>query len=216
MLRVGKYNNLSLALVSLPFVSGAEALIGQTLKRFGRGWDESATSGSRPWAFSHAGCFAFSALFVSFHNAPGLFGYPGRPAAWLTAGGAFAQQTGSRRGKASGAWSRFLARGCVFWILTVPLRADTRLMGVSQQRLWSAQTPAGRARRCFFFFLFCHGERGRREGRWGRNNKRDRAREWMCWNVTHVPNIRDSSHHPKTGAQLDRRWHQNSDMQPRN
>lgn len=41
------------------------------------------------------------------------------------------------------------------------------------------------------------GEGGtKRQREWER--ERDRAREWMCWNVTHVPKIPDSSHHPNT------------------
>lgn len=53
----------------------------------------------------------------------------------------------------------------------------------------------------FLSFLPQTGGEERRSGRAKKKKKKNRGRElglWMCWNVTHVPKIPDSSHHSNT------------------
>lgn len=68
--------------------------------------------------------------------------------------------------------------------------------GSLRAALLIGSAPGGPCMPLFLFLSFLPRRGGEvvEEKQGGRDN--ERAREWMCWNVTHVPKIPDSSHHP--------------------
>ena len=185
---------------------------------------ESTTFGSHPWAFSHAGCFAFLPFLFLFIMHRGCLATPASCGVIDSRWDLYITDRQLTRG---GQW-------CVSWLWPGMCvlnshgppagwhKADGSLRAVFL--IGSAPRRAMHAI-VSFSFLFCHGEGGwvkRKKER--RNNEREKERErereredvLKCDSCAKNSWFLPPPKHPAAAARLDRLWHQNSDMQHRN